>query len=79
MGSSLGLENELDNEKSLKYNDSSRATKIKTALATAVPNILGLTNKTALEGNGMTNNRIYSSNIDPSTGLLYVNGNSNGN
>ena len=63
----------MDNDKSYKYNDSSRATKIKASGAT------GLTNKTALEGNGLTNNRIFSSNLDPTTGLLYANSGATGN
>jgi hypothetical protein len=69
-GQSLGYENELDNDKSLKFNNGIRAKRIGKTITGGT----GFGTLTALEGNGMINNRIFSnSSTGPSNGNQSLN------
>jgi hypothetical protein len=56
-GASVGMAEELDNTQSMKYNNNTNAPEIKTKVNT-------FTNNNGFEGNGLTNNRVFSEVID---------------
>jgi hypothetical protein len=65
-GSSVGFEDELDNERSIKYNNNQVSKRVN-----AVTAGVGFTT-TALEGNGVTNNRIFSNSNINSPAVIFA-------
>lgn len=67
MGHSVGFADELDNEKSIKFNSSKRAARFPAQTITADDGFA----TTALEGNGVINNRVFSSNNTTGSAASY--------